>query len=248
MSDGTAILLIVLVVGVPAAGLFLLMFKREWGKSRPQFGKKNFPNGTMEVGNIYVGPRLPKRYGGDKSPGVPLHPLPHPEGFALPIPQRSSHEASGDRLNYVGFRLGPHLGDKARLILRGRIEMGPDVEILAHNSDPKKPKPGMLTMFFQVADDDWSGSGKLETARWYSDGARLAPLQPGEFELIAPLDANLPWNATRVSTSLSNPEGFRKALAKDVNIGFVAGGGESFAHGFYATGPARLVITFLGAE
>lgn len=256
MSDGTVLLLALLFVGLPALALIGLKYRRGRAKSRPQFGETVVPNGLLDPRRIYLGPRFPKSYGGNYSPGVPEHPQPHPDGVAVPIPQRSSHGASGDRLNYVGLRTGP-LGGKTRLRLKGRIEMAPDVKILAHNSrDPDNPSPGAITMFFQRDGDDWSSAGKMEAYRWYSAGAVLVPLTAGDFELVAPLDDSIQWNATTVSSNVpvpgsslvANPKAFRDAKANAANAGFVAGGGESYAHGFYATGPARLIVTSFTVE
>lgn len=48
--------------------------------------------------------------------------------------------------------------------------------------------------------------------------------------------------------SESAPEDFEAALAQASPVGFVLGGGDGLAHGGYATGPFRLVVTAFRIE
>lgn len=185
----------------------------------------------MDASVWEIGPITPTR---NYSVGMPLSPLPHPDGWSFDFPQPD--KAAG-HVHYLTFKHGPLTG-KTRIVLRYRIEAEAGVQIYPTNY------PGAastLTMYFQRRGDDWSGKGKFEAYRWWSTFRHHVPLTPGEHELSVGLDEN--WTAVQSSTAANNPKAFRDAIRDTERVGFTFGGGDGYGHGVYATGPARFVLT-----
>lgn len=176
--------------------------------------------------------------GGNPSQGVPLHPLPHPEGWCIDIPQ-----APGS-VHYVTVRRGS-LSSMVAMELRGRIETAPGVVLV-----PAKFQPGVpaqITPYFQREGDTWSGTGGYEFFRWFCTSATITGIGAGEFVIRGQFDQR--WTPVDgPKDSRSAPAEFAAALAMTHRIGFVLGGGDGYGHGVYATGPARLVITSVKVE
>ncbi len=155
-------------------------------------------------------------------------------GDSFAIPQTGS-------VNYITRKAS--LTGKSRITLRYRVDTADGVKIVP-KSDPALPS--MITLYFQRKGDDWSGRGKFEAYRWFATFATQMPITAGEHEMVAQLDAN--WTAIETSSRESNPSGFRDAVANTERVGFVLGGGTGYGHGVFATGPARLTITYFGIE
>jgi hypothetical protein len=205
-------------------------------------GKKNkdkapIPDNLMDPNGWEIGPII---NGDNSSMGVPVNPLPHPEGWCIDIPHPN---AEAGHVHYVTVPTGPLTG-KTQMILRGRLEAAADVEIVP----TKFPNsPSLLTLYLQRAGDDWSARGEYETYRWWASFNRVQGLRPGfQFEIVASFDRN--WTAVLTSSREKNPEAFQAALDNARRIGFCLGGGDGAGHGVYATGPARLVITHFSVE
>ena len=98
-----------------------------------------------------------------------------------------------------------------------------------------------VTLYFQRRGDNWSARGPFETYRWYATFASHMPIEPGEHEIVAPLDAN--WTAVMTSSARTAPAAFRDALRHANRVGFVLGGGDGYGHGVFATGRARPIPT-----
>ena len=175
--------------------------------------------------------------GRNYSEGAALHPTPRRDGswhIDLPRPPGSVH--------YVTFPHGS-LAGKKRIVMRYRIEAARGVRL----APPSSPTgPALLTLYFQRRGVTWSGRGRYETYRWYATFASHRDLKPGEYEMVAPLDAN--WTAVEQSTAANNPAAFRAAVADAHRVGFVLGGGDGYGHGVFATGPARIVVTDFRVE
>ena len=197
----------------------------------PAAAKRSAPVDPMDPAAWEIGPVIGAR---NYSVGMPLTPSAHPDGWYFDFPQPD--KAAG-HVHYVTFRHGPLTG-KSRIVLRYRIEAEPGVQIYPTNY------PGWLSslvLYFQRRGDDWTGSGKFETYRWWSTFRAHMPLTPGEHELSVGLDEN--WTAVRTSSAQSNPKAFRDAIRDADRVGFTFGGGDGWGHGVYATGPARFVLT-----
>ena len=186
----------------------------------------------MNPENWEVGPII---NGQNYSVGAPLHPKTHPDGWAIDIPTPGN-------VNYITARYGS-LSGKHWLRLKLRIETDEGVEIVPKDSPGS---PAMITLFFQRSGDDWSGTGKFETYRWWATFATLTPLRAGSFEIIAPLDQI--WTAVQTSSALTKPDAFIDAQLQGDRVGFTFGGGSGYGHGVGATGPARVVVTTFEVE
>lgn len=175
--------------------------------------------------------------GRNHSVGMPLRPAPlRGGGFVIDLPRDPGS------VHYVTFPHGS-LAGKSRIVMRYRVEMAPGVRI-APTTSPASPS--ILTLYFQRGGDNWSARGRFETYRWYASFASKMPIEAGEHEIVAPLDAN--WTAVMTSTARTNPAAFRDALANADQVGFVLGGGDGLGHGVFATGPARLIVTEFRVE
>lgn len=175
--------------------------------------------------------------GRNYSPGAPLHPLPRRGGgWYIDLPR---HPGS---VHYVTFPHGS-LAGKTRIVMRYRVETAPGVRIEASTAPGT---PGMITLYFQRAGDNWSGRRRFEAYRWYATFATQSPIVAGDHVMVAPLSGN--WTAVETSSVRTNPAGFRDAIANADQVGFVLGGGDGYGHGVYATGRARLIVTDFRVE
>ncbi|MEO8547254.1 MAG: hypothetical protein ABI422_02685 [Sphingomicrobium sp.] len=175
--------------------------------------------------------------GRNYSQGVPLHPSRGPaDGWHIDLPQ-----APGS-VHYVTVRHGS-LAGKNQIVMRYRIEADPGARILPITAPQL---PSVITLYFQRGGDNWSGAGRFETFRWYATFASQSPIAPGSHQIVAPLNGN--WTAIQTSSARSNPMAFRDALANADQVGFVLGGGDGYGHGVFATGRARLVVTYFRVE
>lgn len=185
------------------------------------------------AGGWLIGPIIK---GKNYSPGMSLRPSASREGlFEIDLPR-----APGS-VHYVTFRHGSLTGKK-RIVLRYRLETARGARVVA-TTEPSTP--GIITPYFQRAGDNWTARGRFESYRWYATFA-TRQLEPGQYEIVAPLDAR--WTAVMTSTADSNPAGFRAAKADADAVGFVMGGGTGYGHGVHATGPARLIVTDFRVE
>ena len=134
--------------------------------------------------------------------------------------------------HYVTRHHGPLTGKK-------QIRMRCRIEAKAATIYPAKfpDMPAQLTLYFQRKGDDWRTDGW----RWWATFATITGLADGEYEIVAPLDAN--WTSVMELTAATHPEAFRAALADADRVGFTFGGGDGFGHGVRATGPVRFVLT-----
>jgi len=181
-----------------------------------------------------IGPIIDGR---NYSVGMPLRPSPGPAGsmvIDLPPPPASAH--------YVTFPHGS-LAGKSRIVMSFRVEAAPGASIRAATAPGS---PGMVTLYFQRAGDNWSGRGPFEAYRWYATFATRTLSGPGEYRIVAPLSGN--WTAVERSSARSNPVAFAEAKAQAGEVGFVLGGGDGYGKGVIATGPARIVVTDFRVE
>lgn len=188
------------------------------------------PTDPMQPQSWQIGPMV---RGQNKSRGMPLTPEPHPDGWAFDFP------LAGGQVNALTFVHGPLTG-KSRITLRCRVEME---GVILPEGQPEYQS--MLSLFFQRRGDSWSGRGLYEAYRWYSPDI-IYPIGPGEHVLSIGLDED--WSAVMTSTARSNPGAFAEAIRDTERVGFVLGGGDGRAHGVYADGPARMIVTGFAVE
>lgn len=186
---------------------------------------------TMDPNNWEIGPII---NGKNSSVGMPLHPVAHPAGWAIELPRS---DATAGHAHYISMRYGS-LAGKSRITIHYHIQADPGVTLVPTKSPGA---PGILTLYFQRAGDDWSAQGKYEAYRWWASFKSHVGLVPGEYETTAELVEN--WTAVMNSSATSNPAGFSAAVNNADRVGFTLGGGDGLGHGIYATGPARIVVT-----
>ena len=210
--------LLVLVVAGVALGLFKNDIKTASSDSRNPL--------DWEIGPIVNGV--------NKSYKMPLHPRREPNAlFAIDLPFPNKEAG---HVHYVTYKHGSLKG-KRFIRMRYELVMGADVKIVPTNFPQHL---GMLTLYFQRRGDNWSASGKYETYRWWATFATHFPLVAGEHEIYASLSDK--WTAIMVSDAIGESEAFEAALLDCERVGFTCGGGDGYGHGFYATGPATLIV------
>jgi hypothetical protein len=172
--------------------------------------------------------------GVNSSVGMPLHPMSHPEGWVIELPQPTP--AAG-HANYVTTRFGSLVG-KTRIKMRYRIEVAEGQRIAPYKAPES---PAILTLFFQRVGDNWSAQGKYETYRWWASFKSHISLITGQYEIDASLSEN--WTAVLTSSAQGNNAAFMDAVINAERVGFTLGGGDGLGHGIFATGPARIIVT-----
>ena len=177
-----------------------------------------------------IGPIIKSR---NYSFNMPLRPTPTREGFAIDFPWP---DARAGHVHYVTFRNGPLEGAR-RIVMRYRIDAEPGVRFVPQEHPDL---PATLSLFFQQRGDTWSAKGPYETYRWYAPASKMIPLTPGEH--VVSVDLDDAWVSVYGKTPDARPEGFRRALADTMRVGFVLGSPAARGHGVYATGPARLTV------
>ena len=188
----------------------------------------------MVASNWEIGPVID---GLNYSTGMPLHPTQTAEGWAFDFPLNTR---DGGSVHYITFPYGS-LAGKTHIIMKYRIEADQGVEFLPPCC-PFSPSIGP-TMYFQREADDWNTNGM----RWWATFARVSPIQPGEFELDVPLNAE--WTSVFAGMSATtDPDKFATAKQKAERVGFTFGGGDGYGHGITVTGPARFVVTSFRIE
>jgi hypothetical protein len=220
---------VLIAVAMVAMGIFKKK-RREALRTAPVAGKRTYPGGTLDP-QAWVVPRL-KGFGagGIVSAGMPEHPSLAYPGIYIDLPQ------PGQDLDALAFNPGPLTG-KSRVRMKYRIEADPGVEFKAVSKMGPNPWTARITMFLQREGDDWSGAGEHADDRWYATFSAV-PMEVGERELVVPFDG--PWTSL---TPDATPATFADALAHCHLLGPVFGGNEdSYGHGMFATGRARLTI------
>ena len=180
----------------------------------------------------HIGPK--NGHFGNKSVGMPAHPSGHPDGLYFDWPQPS---AEAGHVHAMMMRHGS-LRNRRAILARGRIEAAPGVQF--HARSPAG-YPAWITIQIQRAGDDWTAKGEFEAYRWNAVFSTIRKIEPGPFVIEAPLD-HPGWTAVETSTRQNNDAGFRAALEHACCIGLVFGGGDGYAHGAYADGPARFIL------
>jgi hypothetical protein len=228
---------------LPIAALLIFIFARKKVRrikmTVSTCGSTAYPGGTLRPDAWHIGPNL--LVFGNKSPGMPPHPSPDPQGFSIDLPVGVNLPLkTGPKLGYVTFNHGPLTG---RREIRMTYTLTHDVDTLVlavPEQNPEAAYPAQITLYFQREGDDWTGAGKYESYRWYATFSS-SYLRPGTHTIIVPLDGN--WSAIATSTAANNPLAFQTAKAEACCVGFVCGGNEvGYGHGIRATGPAKFTV------
>lgn len=158
-----------------------------------------------------------------------------PNGFAVNIPYPTQDAGTS---NYITLDYGSLAGATA-MVLEFRVE-APEGTVFHPRNRPGFPP--LVTLYFQREGDDWSAGPLTESYRWWASPKSVLGLVPGRTYLVRHrFDER--WTAVLHSSSNENPSAFRDAMERASKIGFTLGGGDGAGHGFYATAPAKLVVT-----
>jgi len=182
-----------------------------------------------------IGPRVRGR---NYSEGMPAQPSPAPGGgvaFDFPLAGRGQIDAM---TTGVGPLTGAH-----QVTLRYRIEVAPGTQFMA---DEMPNEPATVSLYLQRAGDNWSGSGRYASYRWYVPGQAVMPLAPGERTVKVRLDDT--WTNVNGQPNSADEAGFAAALANTAQIGIAFGSSSRRSHGVYATGRARFTLIALDIE
>ena len=219
------------IMALVAVAVLVVVAITRGSKNTPQ-AIEHPPANVMDPAAWEIGPIM---LGDNESKNVPLHPLPHPDGWCIDVPHPTP---DAGHVHYVTVPTGPLTPDQT-ITLRLRIEADPATRLVP----VKFPDAlGLITLYFQRGGDMWSGEGEYRWYRWYAGFGTVKDQRTGELTLIARLN-DPRWGAVMGGTAATNPAEFAAALAGASRIGFVLGGGDGLGHGVYATGPLRLVVT-----
>lgn len=185
----------------------------------------------MDPSKWEIGPII---NGTNYSVGMPLRPSLHPDGWSIDLPQPTSEVGHA---HYITTQ-SDSLAGKTRIVLKYKIEAEAGVRILPRTNPDL---PSLLTLYFQRAGDNWTGSGDYETYRWWATFRTHVDLKPGEYEMVVRFDEI--WTAVQSSTAATRPSAFQTAMQYASRVGFTLGGGDGYGHGVFATGPARIIVT-----
>lgn len=176
--------------------------------------------------------------GHNYSVGMPSHPSPGPQGsLVMEFPT-----AGSGQVDALTTAVGPLAGAR-EITLRYRVDVAPGTQFVA---DETPDEPATVSIYFQQARDNWSGSGRFASYRWYSPGRAVVPLSPGEHSLTVRLDET--WTNVNGQPSDADPAGFAAALQDTAQIGLAFGSSSRRSHGVYATGPARFTLIALDID
>ena len=183
-----------------------------------------------------IGPQIGKD---DRSVGMPSHlaAVPGGIGFAFPVSTWNATKGTSDA--YVKYVTCPYgsLAGKKLLRLKYRVTADAAARIVAATAEGG---PSILTMYFQRSGDDWSGGGAFDGYRWWHKPSQVMPIVPGDYEIVAPLDAG--WTGVERYTQAAQPQAFADALNDAAVVGFTFGGGSGLGHGVYADGGEAMFV------
>lgn len=242
----TNAIILAVVIAIIATPLLFLKVVQPWLRRCSTCGGKTYPGGTMDAGAWYLGPRLKwgaffGKEGGNKSRGMPAHPIAHPEGWFLDFPVGTNLPlGTGDKMDYATYRNGPLAGRKTMRI-KYRLDLAPGASVYAvPEVDQAGQMPARITPYFQRVGDDWTTQGKYEAYRWYFTET-IFYLKPDVNEIEVSFDHG--WTATQTSNQVDQKAEFDAAMANAGCVGFVFGGNEKgVGHGARATGAARFTL------
>jgi hypothetical protein len=170
--------------------------------------------------------------GRNYSVGMPAHPGQGPSGsLVMEFPA-----AGSGQVDALTTAVGP-LANAREIILRYLVDAARGTRFVA---DETPDEPATVSLYFQQARDDWSGSGRFASYRWYSPVRAVVPLTPGEHVITVRLDET--WTNVNGQPNNADSAGYAAALRNTARIGLAFGSPSRRSHGVYATGPARFTL------
>jgi len=173
--------------------------------------------------------------GRNYSVGMPAQPRPGPRGtLVMEFPV-----AGSGQVDALTTAVGP-LARAREITLRYRVDVARGTRFVA---DEMPNEAATVSLYFQQAGDNWSGSGRFASYRWYSPARAVVPLTPGEHTITVRLDET--WTNVNGQPNHEVRGGFAAALQNTARIGLAFGSPSRRSHGVYATGPARFTLLTL---
>jgi hypothetical protein len=170
--------------------------------------------------------------GQNYSVGMPARPSAAPGGaLTMDFPL-----AGAGQVDALTTAVGPLAGAR-RITVRYRVEAARGVRFIA---DETPGETATVSLYFQQRGDNWSGSGRFASYRWYAPVSAVMPLTPGEHTIQVQLGET--WTNVWGKPNTEQPEGFAGALRGTARIGLAFGSMSRRSHGVYATGPARFTL------
>ena len=205
-------LTILIVLAALAIGAFLSK-----SKTRPPA----VPLPSTSTGWV-IGPII---RGTNHSIGMPASPTPLGVGWFIDFP------GPGGKVDYVQNFSPPALQAGKTLKI--------DFTVSGAGFTPYEfpDRQAMVSIQFQRRGDNWSGTGAMQSYRWYS--RQMVLLAPGEFTLTVPLVLES-WGD--VQGKSDNPDAFAAAMLDLDNIAIVFGHSSGAGHGVYASEPSRFTL------
>lgn len=177
----------------------------------------------------------PSVRGRNYSEGMPARPTPGPhDSLVMEFPV-----AGRGQVDALTTAIGP-LARARQITMSYRIDAAAGTRFIA---DESATEPASVSLYFQQQGDDWSGTGRFASYRWYSPSAAVIPLAAGEHTVTVRLDEA--WTNVHGWPNTQVPEEFAAALANTARIGLAFGSPSLRSHGVYATGPARFTLLSL---
>lgn len=217
---------------VPAPAPAATSTQPAWrGPATPRYG---FTGAAAQAANWEIGPIIRGR---SRSPGMPLRPTQLGGGadgawsFDFPGPR-----ASDGHVHYVTMPTRS-LAGADRITMTYRIDAAPGTRFVPQE---QPDTPATMSLYFQVAGDNWTARDQYRFARWYAPREKVVPVTPGTHTVSIGLDEN--WTAVVAFKRDTAPQEFERAKADAARIGFVFGGGGGRGHGVFATEPARFTL------
>jgi hypothetical protein len=188
------------------------------------------PTEQWQIGPVIRG----KNY----SRGMPLQPTGDEKHWHFDFPHSTAERGS---VHYVTIRHGPLTG-KSELIVRYKVEARPGARFV---SSEFADLPGVVSLYFQRSNDNWTAKGRYQFYRWYAPAPSVQDLSSGVHEIRVSL-RDPAWISVMGKQSGMHPSEFGQALKNIERVGLVFGSQKGRGHGVFATGWAR--FTFLSFE
>lgn len=141
--------------------------------------------------------------------------------------------------HYVTLDSAPLTGKKS-IYIKFRVDI-PTGTVVYGSNCPSKAQTGVVP-YFQRAGDDWSGTGNMETYRWWNESVICYLFDKSStYEITAPLDGP-GWSAVETKTYANDSIDFELAKANASRIGFTFANCTGAGHGASASGPATFTL------
>ena len=215
------------VLLVIAGVVILLLVLKSPSKARPATGSAGALPGVSS--GWVIGPVV---RGVNHSIGMPDRPsITQGDGWMIQFP------GALGKVDYVQNFNPPVLQAGKKLVMRFVVTGG---GFVAYEFPDRQ---ALVSLQFQRRGDNWSGTGIMQSYRWYS--RQMIPLVAGEFTLTVPLVLDS-WGD--VQGQSDNQAAFDDALGDLANLAVVFGHSSGAGHGVYASQPSTFTLLGITQE